>query len=122
MPDLVTTIGKQQIANRLNGTGTIFGWLGIGTGTTAPAAGDTALQTALGARLAATNSVVTTTTTNDTFRAVATFPGATYAGTITECGLFDALTAGNMIERSTFSAIGVSALDSIQIVMDLKFS
>lgn len=118
--NLVTTRGKQIVAERIGGTGSqaAIGYIAVGTGTTAAAAGNTALETEITdsglARAAATVSNVTTTTTNDTEQFVKTF---TVTGTkaVTEEGLFDASSSGNMLARQVFSAVNVVNGDSLQI-------
>lgn len=123
--NLVPTAGKAAVASRINGSGAeaVFDKIGWGTGTTSPAAGDTALQTevttsggaASGVHVvsSATVSRVTTTVTNDTAQFVGT---VTAAGTIaiTESGIFNAATNGTMLARQTFTAINVVSGDSIQ--------
>lgn len=83
----------------------------IGSGTTAPANGDTALQNEL-ARVAISPapvpsgaSVVVTTT----------FPAGVGTGNISESGLFNASSAGTMFSRAIFTAIPKGALDEISI-------
>jgi len=123
---VITNLGRAQAANRINSAGTVFGWLGLSTGETAgtsPAVTDTTLTTPLGARVVGTNSIVTTTVANDTFQTVGTFPGATYAGTITAIGVFDALTAGNMVAKTILGANQVIlAADSYQVTYGFKFA
>ncbi len=123
--NLVPTAGKAGVASRINGAGAeaVFDKIGWGTGTTAPAAGDTALQTEVTASggaasgvhvvASATASRVTTTVTNDTAQLVGT---VTATGTIavTESGVFNATTNGTMLARQTFTAINVVNGDSIQ--------
>jgi hypothetical protein len=96
-------------------------YLGVGTGTTTPTNADTALATevtttALGgtgtyARVATTNTQVTTNVTNDTAQdsGAWTNPAAS-ANTIalTEAGIFDAATAGNMYFHTVFSVINIA--------------
>jgi hypothetical protein len=123
--NLVVSAGKAGVASRINGAGSeaLFDKIGWGTGATAPAAGDTTLQTevnlsggaASGVHVisAATASRVTTTVTNDTAQLVGT---ATASGTIaiTESGVFNAATNGVLLCRQTFSAVNVVSGDSIQ--------
>lgn len=125
--NLVTTRGKRVIAEQLNGVTTApVTAIAIGTGTTAAAAGDTALQTEIttggGARGAATTSNQTTTTTGDTARWVKTFSfTSTFA--VTEEGLFDNNTSGgNMLARQVFSAVNVVNGDSLQITHNVQFT
>ena len=111
---LVPTIGKAFWAGKMSGDLTTspnrVAW---GTGTTDPVAGDTALQAESSeARATATLSRVTTTTTNDTFQAVATMT-ATGTRAITEVGLLDAASGGNLILRATHLAVNVVSGDEI---------
>lgn len=123
---VVTNLGRAQAASRINGAGTVWGWVQLSTGETAgtsPAVTDTTLTTALGARVAGTNSIVTTTVTNDTFQTVAAFPGSTYAGTVTAIGVFDALTAGNMVAKTILGvAQSILAADSYTVTYGFKFA
>ena len=97
------------------------GWVGWGIGTTAPVVGDTALETASAeARTVGTKTQETTTTTNDTYQVVALIT-ALSAQAITEVGVFDALTAGNLFVRGTFSAINVSIDDTIEFTIKTVF-
>lgn len=123
VPNLVTTVGKGLVAGLLNGdVNNFFNYIEVGTGTNAAAAGDTALQTAITdsglARAASTNSRVTTDTTNDTARFVKIF---SVSGTkaVTEAGLFDDSSSGNMLARQVFSAINVVSGDTLTITWDI---
>ena len=98
------------------------GWVGWGIGTTAIVAGDTALATASAeARTVGTKTQQTSTTANDTFQAVALIT-ALSAQAITEVGVFDALTAGNLFLRGTFSPINVSIDDTVQFTIRTVFN
>jgi len=112
--NLIVNVGKAQVAGLIGGvvTGT-FGYIAVGTGTTSPSASDTALQSEV-ARVASTNTQVTTNVTNDTLQMQATFTfTASYA--ITEAGIFNASTGGVMLARQTFGAINVVSEDIIVI-------
>lgn len=125
--NLIPTAGKAGIASRLNGDGAIGPWthIAVGTGTTAAAAGDTALQTEITGsgldRAAATMSRVTTTVTNDTAQFLKLW---TVSGTkaITECGIFTASSGGTILGHSVFSAINVASGDSLQITYKVIIS
>jgi len=125
--NLVVSAGKGQAAGLLNGAVTTpMKYIAIGTGTIAPAAGDTALgaemATGGGARaLATTLDRVTTTVTNDTARAIVTF-AFTASFAVTEAGLFDAAAAGNMLSRQTFAAVNVVSGDSLQVTWKIQVS
>lgn len=118
--NLVTNAGMAGVASRINGAGgeAAFTYIAIGTGTTAPAAGDTALEieitTGGGARAAATASRVTTDVTNDTAQLQYTF-NFTASFAVTESGALNAAAAGVLLARQTFSAINVANGDSLQV-------
>lgn len=125
MATFVVDGGLDVITNRIKGSGTEplnVGW-GTGAGTTART--DTTLFTEKLVDLftsagtdhtAGTSSRVTTTTTNDTYRVVATRT-ATGAGTVTNAGLFDAASGGNLFLKGDFTGIGLASGDSIQFTV-----
>jgi hypothetical protein len=84
--------------------------MGIGTGTTAAAVGDTALETQAG-RV----SLTSTTVTSNSVAYVATFPAGTGTGAITEAGIFNASSGGTMLCRTVFSVINKGAADTLGI-------
>ena len=111
--NLVVTAGKNHIADRLSSTpgGAAMGWMAVGTGTTAPAAGDTALGIEIDRN--ATTSI--TDSAN-----VVTYVGDWAAGdatnsAIAEAGIFNAAAAGTMLARATFTAINKGASDTLKI-------
>lgn len=120
-----TNAGAAIVTNRIIQAGTAPKNIGWGTGTTAAAVGDTALQTeaaptTAGGRTVGTESRTTVTNTNDNYQVVGTVTaGSTLA--ITEAGLFDAVSAGNMLIHSVFSAVNVVSGDSIAFTFGLKF-
>lgn len=124
--NLVVTVGKAGIAGLINGVVTNFyDYIAIGTGTTAAAAGDTALETEIstngGARALATLSRVTTSTTNDTAQFVVTF-NFTGSFAVTEAGILDAASTGNLLCRQVFSAVNVVNGDSLQITWKVQIT
>lgn len=120
---LVTTAGVNYMATDFasgGATPTISGmkYHDSGTGTTAAATGDTALQTGTG------NARVSGTPTNpsaNVYRSVATLP---YSGSaaITEWGLFSASSSGTLWDHRIFSAINVANGDSIQFTYSLTIA
>lgn len=99
------------------------GW-GAGAGTAA--VGDTTLFTEdtggspAYARIAGTQSQVTTTLTNDTYQVVATIVSNGTKG-ITNAGVFDALTGGNLLCKADFAAVNMILNDSIQFSFSTQF-
>ena len=119
----ITAAGDGVISNRINGAGTIPSYLAWGTGTQATPKTATTLSAETTttndpgyARVAGTVSLTTTTYTNDTFQVVGTLTAGA-ALTITEAGLFDAVTVGNLFLYGSFTGISLNANDSIQFTM-----
>lgn len=111
VPNLVVTSGKDFIAERMkDATTTAMSHMAIGTGSTAAAAGDTALGTEAG-RV----SLTSTTVTANAVAYVATFGAGTGTGAITEAGLFNASSGGDMLCRTVFSVINKGAADTLGI-------
>jgi hypothetical protein len=110
--NLIVDTGKQGIADQLLAAPSIPKptHMGIGTGTTAPAAANTALVTETGTRQALTKTRSGNVVTN-----VATFGAGVGTGAITEAGIFTASTAGTMFSRIVFSAINKGANDTLEL-------
>jgi hypothetical protein len=115
--NLVVNAGLAYIASRMkDATAGVMTHMGVGTGTTAAAAADTGLGTALGARVGLdSTTIVTTTATGDSVQYVATFGAGVSTGAITEAGIFNALTGGTMLCRTVFAVINKGALDTLVI-------
>jgi hypothetical protein len=119
---ILTNAGKALLAQRLNGAGTRPDYVGWGSGTTAPAATQTALTTAATeARVQGTTSLVTTDVAGDTYEVDATLT-ANGTKTISEVGVFTAATAGTMFSRVVFDGIPVEADDTIRFVIGYRTS
>jgi len=87
-----------------------FGYLAIGSGTTAEAVTDTALEAEV-ARKSATVTQVTTTVDGDTALLEASFSsadGLTGTMNISEAGVLNAPTGGDLLARKVFSAVPVN--------------
>ena len=119
-----TNAGAAIVTNRMIQAGTAPKNIGWGTGTNAAAVGDTALQTEAapttsGGRTVGTESRTTIANTNDNYQVTGTVTAGSSLA-ITEAGLFDATSAGNMLIRSVFSAVNVVSSDSIAFTFGLK--
>jgi hypothetical protein len=119
-----TNAGAAIITNRIIQAGTAPKYIGWGTGVTAAAVGDTALQTEAapttsGGRTAGTESRTTVTNTNDNYQVAGTVTAVSTLA-ITEEGLLDAATSGNLLQHAVFSAINVVSGDSIAFTNGLK--
>jgi len=110
--NLVVDAGEAFIASRMAGTASaVMSHMGIGSGVTAAAAGDTALQTQVGSRVALSS----TTPSASTIQYQASFVAGVSTGAITEAGIFNASTAGTMLCRTTFAVVNKLASDSLSI-------
>jgi hypothetical protein len=120
---LVVNTGRAVITNRLRAGGTEPVHVAWGTGAGTAAAADTTLFTeASEARVAGTSSQQTTTTTNDTYRVTGTITCAGAGKTITNAGLFDASTSGNLFFKTDFTGIALNVGDAIAFTFNVQFS
>jgi hypothetical protein len=108
--NLVVTAGKEFVAARMIGTSAdVMDNMAIGSGSTAAAAGDTALGSELD-RQSATSSASGAVVTYS-----ATFAAGNGTGAVTEAGLFNASSGGSMLCRTVFSVVNKGASDSMTI-------
>jgi len=117
VPNLVVTTGKTFIAARMVGTPTAMSHMAIGSGTTDPAVGDTALQTELG-RVSLTSS----TSTGAVVTYVASFGAGTGTGAVTEAGILNASSGGTLLCRTEFATVNKGADDSMSITWTITVS
>jgi hypothetical protein len=118
IPNLVVTVGKQFIASRMVGTAAnVMSHMAVGSSSTAPANGDTALGGELG-RVALTSS----TASGAIATYVATFPAGTGTGAVVEAGIFNASSSGTMLCRTTFSVVNKGADDAMSITWAITVS
>ena len=129
MATFVVDGGLDIVTNRIKGSGTEplnIGW-GTAAGTTART--DTTLfteklvdlTTSAGTdHTVGTSTRQTTNTTNDTYQVIGTRT-ATGAGTVTNAGLFDAASGGNLFLKGDFTGIGLSSGDAIQFTIKAIF-
>lgn len=122
MATLVVNTGKAIVTNRIKGSGTEPVFVAWGTGAGTAAATDTTLFTeSAEARVSGTSTQVTTTTTNDSYQVVGTIT-ASATRAITNAGLFDASTSGNLFLKGDFSTVNLSTGDSIQFTFKAVFA
>jgi hypothetical protein len=129
---VVTDVGCQKIVAAMNTsdatTAVAFKFHGLGTGTTAEAAGDTALVTELTTEYNPNSTratgTQTTGSTTKVYRTVATNTLDSGTPAVTEHGVFSASSAGSLLDRSVFSAINLVGAngDGIQSTYDLTFT
>jgi hypothetical protein len=122
MATVLTNKGKEIIADRILGNGTEPKYVGWGTGAGTAAAADTALSTESSeSRTSGTSSKITVTTTNDTYQVVGQIV-ATGSRTITNAGLLDASTSGNLFVHTDFTGVVLATNDSITFTFKVTFS
>ena len=129
MATVVTNTGRGIVTNRVKGSGTEpvnAGW-GTGAGTAAVADttlfGEVLVSGSSGGtdHTAGASTQQTTTVTNDTYQVIGTRT-ATGAGTVTNAGLFDAASGGNLFLLGDFVGIGLVSGDSIQFTIKAIFA
>jgi len=116
---VITDAGVAQVVNAFRGTFTLsnFNYHGLGTGSTAEAASQTALVTELTTQYATANTRPTGTQSApaaNQYQSVATIT-VSAAVTIAEHGLFSQAAApgGTLWDRSTFTGLALNSGDSI---------
>jgi hypothetical protein len=115
--NLVVTAGKNWVADRMNNANTVMTHMAVGTGTNAAAAGDTALQTQNDR-----NALTSTTVTANAVAYVATWAAGDATAALTEAGIFDASSGGDMLARTVFSVVNKGAADSMTITWTITVS
>jgi hypothetical protein len=115
--NLVVTAGKNWVADRMNNVNTVMTHMAVGTGTTAAAAGDTSLGTQLDR-----NALTSTTVTANAIEYACTWAAGDGTGALTEAGIFDQASGGDMLARTVFSVVNKGASDSMTITWTITVS
>ena len=116
--NLVVTDGKEYVASRMkDATATAMSHMAIGSGSTAAAAGDSSLGTELG-RVALTSTAVSGAVVTYT----ATVGAGTGTGAVTEAGILNASSSGDLLCRTVFSVVNKGASDSMTITWTVTVS
>jgi len=110
--NLVVSAGLNFICDRMEGTSeAVMSHMGLGSGTTAVAAGDTDLESLLGSR----EALDSTTVSSNTITYVSSFEAGDATGAVTEAGIFNASSSGTMLCRVVFAAINKAADDTMSV-------
>jgi hypothetical protein len=117
--NLVVTAGKNWVADRMANANTVMTHMAIGTGTTAAAAANTALGTQLDRNVLSTSGG---TVVNNTIKYECKWAATDGTGAITEAGIFDAASAGDMLARTVFPVVNKGADDSMTITWTITVS
>ena len=115
--NLVVTAGKNWVADRMNNANTVMTHMAVGTATTAAAAGNTTLVTENDR-----NALTSTTVTDNAVAYVATWAAGDATAALTEAGIFDAASSGDMLARTVFSVVNKGAADSMTITWTITVS
>jgi hypothetical protein len=119
--NLIVNVGFDFIADAIGKSASrpaVMGYIALGTGTTAAAATQSELVTELDRNAATYAHTVGT----KTFTFTADFPAGDATGAITEAGVFNAATAGIMLDRVVFPVVNKGADDSLTAVFTFTMS
>lgn len=119
--NLIVDVGFDLICDALGKAASrpgVISHIAVGTGTAAVASSQTALTTEL-SRLAATYAHTALT---KVFTMTATFGAGVATGAITEAGVFNAASAGTMLDRVVFGVINKGADDTLTVTFTFTLS
>jgi len=122
--NLVVTDGKEWVADRMKGANAAMSHMAIGTSSADP--GTTAAayaRTTLGSELDR-NALTTAggTVSGATITYACTWAAGDGTGAITEAGIFDAASTGDMLARTVFAVVNKGAADSMTITWTVTVS
>ena len=117
--NLVVNDGLNFIVSRMKDTTQgAMSHMAVGSSTTAAAAGQTDLVSALGSREALDSTTVST----NTVTYVSSFEAGEGTGAVTEAGIFNASSGGDMLCRTVFSVVNKQATDSMTITWTITLT
>ena len=120
--NLVVNAGLAYIISRMVGTAkNVMSHMAVGAGTSPAAAGDTALGSQLGSRVALDSSTISGSN-NEKVIYVCTFGSGSGTGAVTEAGIFNASTSGDMLCRTVFAVVNKAADDTMVITWTITLS
>ena len=120
--NLVVNTGLAYIASRMKDTTKgAMSHMALGSGTTAAAETDTDLGTLLGSR-EALDSTTISGTNNEKVVYVSSFEAGDATGAVTEAGIFNAATSGDMLCRTVFAVVNKSADDTMAVTWTITLS
>jgi hypothetical protein len=113
--NLVVAVGKDTIASRMVGNTTaIMSHMAVGTSNTAATTSQTTLGTEVGRVV-----LDSTTRSSNTITYVATFGAGTGTGALTEAGILNASSSGNLLCRTVFGVVTKAAADTVVITWNV---
>jgi hypothetical protein len=115
--NLICTSGKNALLSASASKALLtYTYVAIGTGATAAAITDTALQT----EVARSPTQTPTNPTAASYQVVYLFPAGTGTGAITEAGLLDAASVGNLLAHQVFSVINKASTDTLSMTWTIS--
>lgn len=122
VPNLIVNVGLAFITSRMIGASSaVMSHMGLGSGTTAVAAGQTDLVSLLGSR-EPLDSATQSGTNNEKVVYVASFEPGDATGAVTEAGIFNALTAGTMLCRTVFAVVNKGVDDTLTVTWTITLA
>ncbi len=120
--NLVVNKGLEFIISRMTGASkSVMSHMALGSGTTAEAAGQTDLTTMLGSR-EVLDSTTITGTNNEKVQYVSSFEAGDATGAVTEAGIFNAASSGDMLSRTKFAVVNKAADDTMAVTWTITLS
>jgi hypothetical protein len=117
--NLIVSAGLEFICSRMAGTSAnVMSHMALGSGTTAAAAGQTDLVSILGSREALDSS----TASSNTITYVSSFEAGEGTGAVTEAGIFNAASSGDMLCRTVFSVVNKEADDTMSVTWTITLT
>lgn len=118
IPNLVVSSGKDFVASRMKDTTKgAMSHMAVGTGSSAAAANDSTLGSE-----AARVSLTSSTVSSNTITYVATFAAGTGTGALTEAGVLNASSGGDLLCRTVFPVVNKGANDAMSITWAITAS
>jgi len=120
--NLVVNAGLAYIISRMVGVAkAVMSHMAVGSGTTPAAAANTDLGNLLGSRKALTSTTISGAN-NESVVYVGTFNPGEGTGAITEAGVFNAASSGDMLCRTVFAVVNKAATDTMVITWTITLS
>jgi len=120
--NLVVNTGLAYIASRMVGTSkSVMSHMALGSGTTAAAAAQTDLVSILGSRESLDSTTISGTNSEKVVY-VSGFEAGDATGAVTEAGIFNAASSGDMLCRTVFSVVNKAADDTMTVTWTITLS
>lgn len=120
--NLVVNAGLAYVISRMVGTAkAVMSHMALGSGTVAAAAGNTDLGSMLGSR-EALDSTTISGANNEKVVYVASFEAGDATGAVTEAGIFNASSSGDMLCRTVFAVVNKGANDSLTVTWTITLA